>query len=100
MEVCARLIRACAEVNLQHVDGESALMIASHEGHKDVCRLLCENSSVNVNLKDRFCNTALMHATFEGKIGQPWSSAKFDQPMYSPAFLGVVVGDISFEFTP
>ena len=64
-ELVKKLIDEGADVNAKNDEGETALMIASNEGDKEICELLIEKGA-DVNAKDNEGNTALMYVSLKG----------------------------------
>jgi len=58
-----------ADVNVvEKVDGNSGLMIASRDAHREVVNYLLDNPQVDVNLSNKFGYTALMLAAQNGNM--------------------------------
>eukprot|EP00092_Neocalanus_flemingeri_P022792 GFUD01024714.1.p1 GENE.GFUD01024714.1~~GFUD01024714.1.p1 ORF type:complete len:349 (-),score=113.72 GFUD01024714.1:70-1116(-) len=58
-----------ADVNVvEKVDGNSGLMIASRDAHREVVNFLLDNAEVDVNLSNKFGYTALMLAAQNGNM--------------------------------
>jgi len=58
-----------ADVNVvEKVDGNSGLMIASRDAHREVVNYLLDNPEVDVNLSNKFGYTALMLAAQNGNM--------------------------------
>jgi len=56
-----------ADVNLTSTDNRTALMSAAHMGHQDICALLCEDETCNMNTQNQAGKTALMIAAQESR---------------------------------
>jgi ankyrin repeat protein len=55
-------------VNIKNRDGETALIIASAEGHIEKVKLLLDVSIISVNIQDGDGYTALMRASYMGQV--------------------------------
>ena len=64
-EIARFLIEKNADVNAKTIDGQTALMIAAENGHRDV-RFLIEKGA-DINAQDKRGWTALTLAAYEGK---------------------------------
>ena len=51
---------------MENSQGETALILASKNGHENIVKLLFQNSKVDVNVKDNHEKTALMYSVEYG----------------------------------
>lgn len=68
IEIVGLLLEHGANPNLQDDDGESALLEACIYGHIEIVKLLLEHEVVELNLRDKFGNTASGLALGKGYI--------------------------------
>ena len=54
------------DINYQNEQGNTALMLASEEGHYHVVKLLLLSKDLNINIQDNYGWTALMFASYNG----------------------------------
>ena len=54
------------ELNTRNNVGETALMLACHDGHKDIVQLFMDHSGIDLNMRDNTGRTALMIASQRG----------------------------------
>ena len=65
LERVKQLLERGADVNVRDKDGETALMIVSWYGKKEIAELLIKNG-IDINAKDNLGRTALMYASWYG----------------------------------
>lgn len=66
-ELVIELIEKGADMNAEHNDGWTPLMVAAKNGHKEICEFLISKDA-NVNAKNNKMGTALLYAVIEGHI--------------------------------
>ena len=66
------LLEAGANVNVQDIDGETALMLASGGGYEEIVKMLLappeSSSSIDVNVQSSWGHTALMSAVYWNRV--------------------------------
>lgn len=65
-ELLVQLLNKGADVNFQDRGGDTALILASHQGNAEIVRLLSSRAETNVNVQQVAGNTALMIASRKG----------------------------------